>query len=146
MKNQNTLYSGKHEMQKSHLFDFLHQFNKTSKSVTYGCSSILLKPRCFRVKNTIILTEKKHFTIFTSPIIHLVYYPFPKFCIHCTCNNDCFQLGIINWRQWLCKMLDGRFSCIQIVLCGQCHYCKSDQLLEVWINYPSLTTKYHIKP
>ena len=22
----------------------------------------------------------------------------------------------------------------------------ADQLLEVWINYPSLTTKYHIKP
>ena len=87
MKNQDTLYSGKHEMQKSHLFDFLHQFNKTSKSVTYGCSSnsILLKPRCFRVKNTSILTEKKHFTIFTLPIIHLVYYPSPKFCIHCTC-------------------------------------------------------------
>ena len=87
MKNQNTLYSGKHEMQKSHLFDFLHQFNKTSKSVTYGCSSnsILLKPRRFRVKNTSILTEKKHFTIFTLPIIDLVYYPSPKFCIHCTC-------------------------------------------------------------
>ena len=87
MKNQDTLYSGKHEMQKSHLFDFLHQFNKTSKSVTYGCSSnsILLKPRRFRVKNTSILTEKKHFTIFTLPIIDLVYYPSPKFCIHCTC-------------------------------------------------------------
>ena len=87
MKNQETLYSGKHEMQKSHLFDFLHQFNKTSKSVTYGCSSnsILLKPRCFRVKNTSILTEKKHFTIFTLPIILLVYYPSSKFCIHCTC-------------------------------------------------------------
>lgn len=85
MKNQKTLYSGKHEMQKSNLFDFLHQFNKSYKSVTYCCSSILLKPRCFRVKNTIILTEKTHFTIFTLPIIHLVYYPSPKFCIHGTC-------------------------------------------------------------
>lgn len=136
-------------VQKSNVFDFLHEFNKTSKSVTYGCSSILLKPRCFRVQNTIILTEKKHFTIFTLPIIHLVYYPSPKFCIHCTCNNDCFQLGIINWTMvmqnvgWEVQLYT---NCIMWAMWVNYSFCKSDQLLEVWINYPSLTTKYTIKP
>lgn len=38
-------------------------------------------------------------------------------------------------------------NCIMWAMSLNYSFCiKSDQLLEVWINYPSLTTKYPIKP